>query len=139
MEELITNELNNINMEKVLAPYFFGALVGFIAFYFIRKYKDYSTKSLKATLGVMALNFILPTIMVFIDADFFYRYLIGVSVGVLLYLIYLITLKKIKEKGWILDFEGYASCGPSEEEMNTLFKEINQPTKKNKNSASKDS
>jgi len=138
MEELITNELNNISMEKVLAPYFFGALVGFIAFYFIRKYKDFSSKSLKATLGVMALNFILPSIMVFFDADFLYRYLIGVSVGVLLYLIYLIILKKFKEKGWILDFEGYASC-PSEEKMNTLLNEINQPTKEGEEPASTDS
>ncbi len=103
-------------MEKILAPYLFGALVGFIAFYFIRKYKDYSSKSLKATLGVMALNFILPTIMVFIDADFVYRYLIGVAGGVLLYLLYLIIVKAFKEKGWISDFEGFASCGMIEEE-----------------------
>ena len=126
-------------MEKILAPYLFGALVGFIAFYFIRKYKDFSSKSLKTTLGVIALNFILPSIMVFIDVDFLYRYLIGVSIGVLLYLIYLIILKKIKEKGWISDFEGYASCGSSEEEFDALFKEINKSSnKENEKSASTD-
>ena len=106
-------------MEKILAPYLFGALVGFIAFYFIRKYKDYSSKSLKATLGVIALNFILPTIMVFVDAAFFYRYLIGVVGGVFLYVVYIIIVKTLKEKGRILDFEGFASCGMIEEEEET--------------------
>jgi len=129
MEELIRNELNIVSMEKILAPYFFGALVGFITFYFVRKNKDFSSKSLKATLGIMAMNFILPSIMVFFDENFVYRYLIAVPIGVFLYLIYLIILKKFKEKGWILDFEGYASC-PSEEEMNALLNEINQPTRK---------
>ena len=112
-------------MEKILAPYLFGALVGFIAFYFIRKYKDYTPQSLKFTLGIMALNFILPSIMAFIDVEFLYRYLIGVAVGVLIYLIYLISIMRFKEKGWISNFEGYASCGMDDDELDTLD-EVNQ-------------
>ena len=125
-------------MEKVLAPYLFGALVGFIAFYFIRKYKDFSPTSLKKTLGVLALSFILsiPIFIAFIDAYFVYRYLIGVALGVFFYLVYLIVIKRLWEKNRISNFEGYASCGSqSEEEFDDITEKINQSVKEDDISA----
>ena len=125
-------------MEKVLAPLFLGAVVGFIAFYFIRKYKEFSPESLKKTLGIMALGFTLqvPVFIVFIDVYFLSWYLIGMAVGVFAYLAYLIVIKILWDKNRISDFEGYASCGSqSSEEFDDITEKINQSVKKDDNEA----
>ena len=52
--------------------------------------------------------------MVFIDVEFMYCYLVGVAIGVF---IYLIIIMIFKEKGWISNFEDYASCRMNDDEL----------------------
>ncbi|MBV5284351.1 MAG: hypothetical protein JZU53_18155 [Paludibacter sp.] len=99
-----------------LAPLFIGSVVGWMLYYFMRKYKVFSPQTLVATisafLGGEGLNFLISFKEKSYPFDLWY--LFGVGIGFFVYAIYVGILSILFVNGKIKNifkFEATASCG----------------------------
>ena len=127
-------------MDRIIiwAPLAFGAMIGWIAVYFIRKYKKFDGKILWKTSGVFLGGVGLDSIGFILGSKYgvycIMYYLLGCSIGFFAHWIYQFIISIISREGRksLMDYSLLSSCNISEEEelrlMGNMAKEntINQ-------------
>lgn len=114
----------------IWAPLAFGAMIGWLAVYFIRKYKKYDSKILWKTAGVFLGGVGLDSIGFILGSKYgvycIMYYLLGCSVGFFVHWIYQFVISFISRKGRVSqkDYSLLSSCNLSEEEELKLMEEI---------------
>lgn len=91
-------------MLEIFAPLLTGVVVGWIIFYFIRRYREFTPAALIGTLAALiggdVLAFLIAMRDTFTEADFHLWYFVGAVAGFFLYGIYvlLVMIWKYKQK-----------------------------------------
>lgn len=119
-------------MDKIIiwAPLAFGAMIGWLSVYFIRKYKKYDSKILWKTAGVFLGGVGLDSIGFILGSKYgvycIMYYLLGCSIGFFVHWIYQFVISFISRKGRVSqkDYSLLSSCNLSEEEELKLMDEI---------------
>lgn len=105
-----------------LAPLLIGAVVGWMIFYFIRRYKKFTPSMLVATiaaiLGGDGISSLATMGERFGNRDFHLWYLAGVAVGFFLYAIYVLLIAVFVNKGKIKDKDPFDSLSPGKDNDN---------------------
>lgn len=118
-------------MEKIeiWAPLMFGAMIGWLSVYFIRKYKKHDSSALLKTAGMFLTGVGLDSLGFIISLKSgvycILYYMFGCSIGFFVHWIYqfiisLITRKDLSLKNYLL----LSSCNLSEEEELRLMEEM---------------
>ena len=114
----------------IWAPLAFGAMIGWLSVYFIRKYKKYDSKILWKTAGVFLGGVGLDSIGFILGSKYgvycIMYYLLGCSIGFFVHWIYQFVISFISRKGRVSqkDYSLLSSCNLSEEEELKLMDEI---------------
>lgn len=94
-------------MLEILAPSLIGAVIGWIIFYFIRRYKKFTPSVLIATLAAViggdGISFLITMEDHFGSRDFHLWYFAGVGIGFFLYCIYVLLVAIFHNRGRIKD------------------------------------
>ena len=98
-------------MLAFLAPFLTGAVVGWMIFYFIRKYDRFTPKTLLGTLSALlggdVTAFLLTMSEKFSEPLFHLRYFAGAGSGFFLYAVYILIVNILYNRGKIRDKGGY--------------------------------
>lgn len=96
-------------MLEQLAPLLIGAVVGWIVFYFIRRYRKFTPAMLVATLAALVGGDGISSLATmgerFGNRDFHLWYFIGVGLSFFLYALYILLIAIFYNKGKIKDKE----------------------------------
>lgn len=119
-------------MDKIIiwAPLTFGAMIGWLSVYFIRKYKKYDSKILWKTAGVFLAGVGLDSLGFIISSESgvicILYYMLGCSIGFFAHWIYQFIISIISREGRksLMDYSLLSSCNLSEEEELKLMDEI---------------
>lgn len=111
-------------MLEIVAPLLIGTVVGWILFYFIRRYKKFTSTILVATLAAIVVGDDISSLTTmgerFGNRDFHLWYFIGVAAGFLLYGIYVLLViiffsrEKVKNKKKFNQFLNQTPENPSD-------------------------
>ena len=133
-------------MEKIIiwAPLGFGAVIGWLSVYFIRKFKKYDEKILRKTVGIFLGGVGLDSIGFFIGTEYgvcgILYYLLGCSIGFFAHWFYQFVISLISRNGLsIKDYILLSSCNLSEEEEMKLMEEMIKANNVNQSVPSKTS
>lgn len=133
-------------MDKIIiwAPLAFGAMVGWLSVYFIRKYKKYDSKTLWKTAGVFLAGVGLDSLGFIISSESgvicILYYMLGCSIGFFAHWIYQFVISFISRKGRVSqkDYSLLSSCNLSEEEELNLMENMAKENTVNQSESSKD-
>ena len=107
-------------MLEILAPSLIGAVVGWIIFYFIRRYKKFTPSVLITTLAAIiggdAISFLITMGEHFGNRDFHLWYFAGVGTGFFLYGIYVLLVAIFHHCGRIGEKEKFDRMPPEGKE-----------------------
>lgn len=99
-------------MLAFLAPFLTGAVVGWMIFYFVRKYDRFTPKTLLGTLSALfggdVTAFLLTLSEKFSEPLFHLRYFAGAGSGFFLYAVYLLIVNILYNRGKIRDKGAYS-------------------------------
>lgn len=105
-------------MIEILAPLFIGIVVGWVVFYFIRRYKKFSPSMLVATIAAIIGGDGISSLATmgerFGSRDFHLWYFIGVAAGFFLYGIYLLLVAIFYNRGRIKEKNTFDLLPPEE-------------------------
>lgn len=109
-------------MLENIAPFLIGSVIGWMVFYFIRRYRKFTPSMLVASiasiLGGDGISSLATIGERFGNRDFHLWYFLGVAVGFFLYGLYILLVAIFYNKGRIRDkkdFDSSASTGRNEE------------------------
>lgn len=114
----------------IWAPLAFGAMIGWLSVYFIRKYKKYDSEILWKTAGVFLAGVGLDSLGFIISSESgvicILYYMLGCSIGFFAHWIYQFIISIISREGRksLMDYSLLSSCNLSEEEELKLMDEI---------------
>lgn len=107
-------------MLEIVAPLLVGAVVGWLIFYFIRRYNKFTPAMLVATiaaiLGGDGISSLATMGERFGNRDFHLWYILGVAAGFFLYGIYVLLVAIFHNRGRISDKEKFDRMPPGEKE-----------------------
>lgn len=127
----------------IWAPLAFGAMIGWLAVYFIRKYKKYDGKILWKTAGVFLGGVGLDSIGFILGSKYgvycIMYYLLGCSIGFFVHWIYQFTISIVSREGRksLMDYSLLSSCNLSEEEELRLMGKMAKENTINQSESSK--
>lgn len=132
-------------MDRIIiwAPLAFGAMIGWIAVYFIRKYKKFDGKILWKTSGVFLGGVGLDSIGFILGSKYgvycIMYYLLGCSIGFFAHWIYQFIISIISREGRksLMDYSLLSSCNISEEEELRLMGKMAKENTINQSESSK--
>ena len=128
----------------IWAPLVFGAMIGWLSVYFIRKYKEYDAKILWKTAGVFLAGVGLDSLGFIISSESgvicILYYMIGCSIGFFAHWLYQFIISFISRKGRISlkDYSLLSSCNLSEEEELKMMEKMAKENTVNQSESSKD-
>lgn len=128
----------------IWAPLVFGAMIGWLSVYFIRKYKEYDAKILWKTAGVFLAGVGLDSLGFIISSESgvicILYYMIGCSIGFFAHWLYQFIISFISRKGRISlkDYFLLSSCNLSEEEELKMMEKMAKENTVNQSESSKD-
>lgn len=106
-----------------ISVFLFGAVIGWLVVYFVRKYKDYNSKVLRDTIVLFLSGGCMEILLSLIDKQTalyaFAAYLIGISTSFFLHWIYQFIVAKITAPNFMdprSKYELFSGCNLSDEE-----------------------
>lgn len=108
-----------------ISVFLFGAVIGWLVVYFVRKYKDYNSKVLRDTIMLFLGGGCMEILLSLIDKQTalyaFAAYLIGIATAFFLHWIYQFIVAKITAPNFMdprSKYELFSGCNLSDEEKN---------------------
>ena len=127
-------------MEKIViwAPLMFGAMIGWLSVYFIRKYKKYNTNVLWKTAGMFLAGVGLDSLGFIISSEYgvccILCYMLGCAIGFFAHWFFQFIISIISGNGRksLQDYDLLSSCNLMEEERLKMMEDVKKEEDKDK-------
>lgn len=131
-------------MEKIIiwAPLMFGAMIGWLSVYFIRKYKKYDTTVLWKTAGMFLAGVGLDSLGFVISSEYgvscILCYMLGCAIGFFAHWFFQFVISIISSKGRksLQDYDLLSSCNLTDEERLKMMEEMAKANDKEQSTSS---
>lgn len=131
-------------MDKIIiwAPLMFGAMIGWLSVYFIRKYKKYDTTVLWKTAGMFLAGVGLDSLGFLISSEYgvscILCYMLGCAIGFFAHWFFQFVISIISRKGRksLQDYDLLSSCNLTDEERLKMMEEMAKANDKEQSTSS---